>query len=58
MGHDVDVAGAIVLAVVIVVVLPVAFMMSGGAVAALLGWSLWNYAEVTHEGSELVETNT
>ena len=53
-----DVAGAIVLAVVIVVVLPVAFMMSGGAVAALLGWSLWNYAEVTHEGSELVETNT
>jgi hypothetical protein len=58
MGHDGPVVlGAIILAVVIVIVLPIAFMLSGAVAAALLGWSLKSEAEETHPGSELLETN-
>lgn len=49
--------GAIVLAVVIVILIPVGVMMSGAIAAALLGWSLKGTAESEHEGSELLETN-
>jgi hypothetical protein len=51
------VAGAIILAIVLVVVIPVAVCMSGAAVAALLGWSLKNDADARNEGSELIELN-
>jgi hypothetical protein len=51
------VAGAIILAIVIVVVIPVAVCMSGAVVAALLGWSLKDDAEARNEGSELIELN-
>jgi hypothetical protein len=51
------VLGAIILAVVIVIVLPIAFMLSGAVAAALLGWSLKSEAEATHQGSELLDTN-
>jgi hypothetical protein len=51
------VAGAIILAIVIVVAIPVAVCMSGAVVAALLGWSLKDDAEARNEGSELIELN-
>jgi hypothetical protein len=50
-------AGAIIIAIVLVVVIPVAVCMSGAAVAALLGWSLKDDAEARNEGSELIALN-
>ena len=50
-------AGAIVLIIVIVAVLPVMFILTGGAIAAALGWLLRDNGESTHEGSELIELN-
>jgi hypothetical protein len=49
--------GALILAVVILVVLPVTVMLSLGVVAALLGWALKDNGEATHEGSELIDLN-
>jgi hypothetical protein len=50
-------AGAILMAIVLVVVIPVAVCMSGAVVAALLGWSLKDDADARNEGSELIELN-
>ena len=50
-------AGAILIAIVLVVVIPVAVCMSGALVAALLGWSLENDADARNEGSELIALN-
>jgi len=50
-------AGAILIAIVLVVVIPVAVCMSGAVVAALLGWSLKEDAETRYEGSELISLN-
>lgn len=47
--------GAIILAVVILVAIPVSIAMTGAIVAAILGWSLKDNGEATHEGSELVD---
>jgi hypothetical protein len=49
--------GALLIAFTIVVLLPVAIMMTGAVVAALVGWSLKDNGEATHEGSELIELN-
>jgi hypothetical protein len=49
--------GAILLAIVIVVVIPVAVMMTGPLVAAALGWALKDDAEHRNEGSELIALN-
>jgi len=49
--------GALIIAVILVFILPVLFLMSGGAGAATMGWLLKENAEATHEGSELIETN-
>jgi hypothetical protein len=49
--------GGILIAVVLVIVIPVAVMMSGAVVAAVLGWSLKGHAEATHAGSELIALN-
>jgi hypothetical protein len=51
------VLGAIILAVIIVVVLPVVFLVTGAVPAVILGWLLNEHAVETHEGSELIETN-
>jgi hypothetical protein len=51
------VIGALIIAVVIVFVLPIAFLVSGGMGAATMGWLLTENAEMTHAGSELIETN-
>lgn len=49
--------GAVILAVILLVVIPVSVCMTGGIVAAILGWALRDNGEATHEGSELIELN-
>jgi hypothetical protein len=49
--------GALVLVFVIVVVLPVAFLMGGGVLGALLGWTLYKEAETRNADSELIDCN-
>jgi len=51
------VLGAVILAVILLVVIPVSVCMTGGIVAAILGWALRDNGEATHEGSELIELN-
>lgn len=46
--------GALILAIVIVVVLPVAFLMSGAMASVLMGRLLRTDAEHRYEGSELL----
>ncbi|MDQ3757297.1 MAG: hypothetical protein M3394_05575 [Actinomycetota bacterium] len=47
--------GALVVAFVIVVMLPVAFLMTGGILSVLMGWMLKDDAEHRFEGSELLQ---
>jgi hypothetical protein len=47
--------GAIIIAVIILIAIPVSIMMTGAIVAGILGWSLKDNGEATHEGSELIE---
>jgi hypothetical protein len=49
--------GGILIAIVLVVVIPVAVMMTGALVAAALGWALKEDAEGRNEGSELIALN-
>lgn len=49
--------GTVLVVVVLAVVFPVVVMLSGGLVAALLGWSLKDDVETRCEGSELVALN-
>ena len=49
--------GALILAFVIVVVIPVGVLMSGPIASALLGQTLTEDAEDRNEGSELIELN-
>lgn len=58
MGKDLAVdIGAIAIAVVIVVAIPVAILMGGAVLSALFGWALYKEAETVHEGSEYVALN-
>jgi len=50
-------AGAILMAIVLVVVIPVAVGMPGAALAALLGWPLKEDADARNAGSELIDLN-
>jgi hypothetical protein len=54
-GEDDRMAGAVLIAIVLVIVIPVAVCVTGAAVAALLGWSLKNDADARNQGSELIE---
>lgn len=47
--------GALILAVIILVVIPVSIAMTGAIVSGILGWALKDNGETTHEGSELIE---
>jgi hypothetical protein len=47
--------GTVVFLVILVVAIPVSVAMSGAVVAGILGWSLRDNGEATHEGSELIE---
>lgn len=49
--------GGILIAVVLVVLIPVAVMMSGSVATAALGWSLKEDAEARNQGSELIVLN-
>lgn len=51
------VVGAIVLAVILVLVFPVAIAMSGAVASGILGFFLKETGEVANEGSELIELN-
>lgn len=51
------IVGALVIAVVIVFVLPIAVLMSGTLGTITIGYLLAENAEATHAGSELIETN-
>ena len=52
-----DVAGAIVVAVVLLVAFPVGFLMSMSGLAALVGTVLKSDGEARNAGSELVDLN-
>lgn len=47
--------GAAIIVIVLVVLLPVAYLMTGGVVSAIIGWAAKRNAEETHEGSELID---
>lgn len=49
--------GAVILAFIIVVVIPVTVLMTGAVLAGILGRLLKDDAEVTHKGSELIDLN-
>ena len=49
--------GALIMAIVILIVLPVAFLMTAALITALMGWWLRRTIEDDHEGSELVDLN-
>jgi hypothetical protein len=52
------VLGALIIIAILVVVVPVATIMSGVVVAGILGYTLKDSVEKDHEGSELVDLNT
>jgi hypothetical protein len=52
------VLGAIAIAVVIVVAIPVGVFLAGAVMAAALGTTLKEDGESRHEGSELLDLNT
>jgi hypothetical protein len=49
--------GVVIIVVLLVVVVPVAVLISGGVLSGIIGFVLKRDAEVTHEGSELIDTN-
>ncbi len=49
--------GPILIVIVLVVALPVAFIITGGVLAAILGQSLAKEGEYLNEGSELIDLN-
>ena len=49
--------GVIVIVLLLVVIVPVGVLMSGGVLAGIIGWALRRNGEQTHEGSELIATN-
>jgi len=49
--------GALILAAVIIVVIPVGFLMTTGIVAGIMGFALTNNAEAQADGSELIDLN-
>ena len=51
------VLGPIIVVALIVLVLPPVFLITGLVFSAVLGWTLVDYTDATHEGSELIELN-
>ena len=47
--------GALIVAFIIVIGIPVAVCMTGAVVAGILGWAAKEDAEARHEGSELID---
>jgi hypothetical protein len=57
MSNDEGMAGAVLIVIAVVVVLPVSFLMGGAVISAILGWFLKTTAEADHAGSELIDCN-
>ena len=49
--------GALIIALLITLGIPVAFMLMGAAVSFVFGWTLTDGAEADHPNSELIDTN-
>lgn len=49
--------GALIIALLITIGIPVSFMLMGAAVSFVFGWTLGDTAVADHAGSELIETN-
>lgn len=49
--------GVVIIVVVLLVVLPVSVLMSGGLGAAIIGHFLRDDVDASHEGSELIDLN-
>ena len=49
--------GAILIIVALLVVLPVAVLMTGGAMAGVIGFFVQKDVDEQHEGSELIDLN-
>ncbi|HUR78411.1 MAG TPA: hypothetical protein VMZ22_10720 [Acidimicrobiales bacterium] len=49
--------GALIIALIITIGIPVGFMIAGAAVSYVFGWTLSDTAESDHAGSELIDTN-
>jgi hypothetical protein len=49
--------GALIIALLITIGIPVGFMLAGAGVSFLFGWTLGDNAEAEHAGSDLIETN-
>lgn len=49
--------GALIIAFVLLVFIPVSVCMTGAVVAGILGWAAKDTVEQAHEGSELIELN-
>ena len=50
--------GAIILAIVILIAIPVGVLMSGGVAAAVIGHFLKEEGEASHPDSELIDLNS
>lgn len=57
MGQTDPMIGPLLIVVTLVVVLPVAFIITGGVLAVILGQSLSKEGEYLNEGSELIDLN-
>ena len=49
--------GALIIALLVTIGIPVGFMLLGAGVSFVFGWTLTDNAEAEHEGSDLIETN-
>jgi hypothetical protein len=49
--------GALIIALIITIGIPVMFMVLGALVSFVFGWTLTDAAEADHPGSELIDTN-
>jgi hypothetical protein len=57
LGQTERMIGPLLIIVGLVVVLPVAFIITGGILAVILGQSLSKEGEYLNEGSELIDLN-
>ena len=56
-GKNHTVLGAIIIALIILIGIPVSFMLMGAGVSLIFGWTLGDNAEATHPDSELTDLN-
>jgi hypothetical protein len=57
LGQTERMIGPLLIIVALFVVLPVAFIITGGVIAVILGHSLSKEGEYLNEGSELIDLN-